>query len=83
MGQAPCLWMLVCRIFYASSACVYPEFRQTDTKVEGGGLKESDAWPAQVGGNPFARSKLQIGQASWKLSRCSVRCLIVELRSAN
>ena len=36
------------RFFYASSACIYPEFRQLNTEVEGGGLKESDAWPAQV-----------------------------------
>ena len=34
------------RVFYASSACIYPEHKQTDTEVEGGGLKESDAWPA-------------------------------------
>lgn len=34
-------------MFYASSACIYPEFRQMETEVEGGGLKESDAWPAQ------------------------------------
>lgn len=31
--------------FYASSACVYPEFKQTDTQNQG--LQESDAWPAQ------------------------------------
>jgi GDP-D-mannose 3',5'-epimerase len=37
----------VTRFFYASSACIYPEHKQLDTKVEGGGLKESDAWPAQ------------------------------------
>ncbi|GIL74086.1 hypothetical protein Vretimale_4953 [Volvox reticuliferus] len=35
------------RFFYASSACIYPEFKQLDTQVEGGGLKEADAWPAQ------------------------------------
>lgn len=33
------------RFFYASSACVYPEFRQEE--VENPGLKESDAWPAR------------------------------------
>ncbi|PSC72835.1 GDP-mannose 3,5-epimerase 2 [Micractinium conductrix] len=37
----------VTRFFYASSACIYPEHRQLDTELEGGGLKESDAWPAQ------------------------------------
>lgn len=31
------------RIFQASSACVYPDFKQQETKVS---LKESDAWPA-------------------------------------
>ncbi|PNH06094.1 GDP-mannose 3,5-epimerase 2 [Tetrabaena socialis] len=35
------------RLFYASSACIYPEFKQLDVTVEGGGLKEADAWPAQ------------------------------------
>jgi hypothetical protein len=34
--------------FYASSACIYPEGKQLDVKVEGGGLKEQDAWPAQA-----------------------------------
>ena len=38
-----------CRFFYASSACIYPENKQLDTEVEGGGLKEKDAWPAQAG----------------------------------
>jgi hypothetical protein len=37
-----------CRFFYASSACIYPEHKQLETEVEGGGLKEGDAWPAQV-----------------------------------
>lgn len=31
------------KFFYASSACVYPDFRQRETHVS---LKESDAWPA-------------------------------------
>lgn len=35
------------RFFYASSACIYPEGKQLETEVEGGGLKEDDAWPAQ------------------------------------
>lgn len=42
-----CCWFQPSRFFYASSACIYPEHKQLDTKVEGGGLKESDAWPAQ------------------------------------
>ena len=33
------------RYFYSSSACVYPEYRQTD--VDAVGLKEEDAYPAQ------------------------------------
>ena len=40
--------LLDCRFFYASSACIYPEGRQLETEVEGGGLKEEHAWPAQV-----------------------------------
>jgi len=35
----------VSRYFYTSSACVYPEYRQTETNVTP--LKESDAYPAQ------------------------------------
>lgn len=38
---------LVCfRFFYASSACIYPEFKQLETTNVS--LKESDAWPAEV-----------------------------------
>ncbi len=33
------------RYFYASSACVYPEYRQTDVAVTA--LREDDAYPAQ------------------------------------
>ncbi|KAA8548720.1 hypothetical protein F0562_000404 [Nyssa sinensis] len=32
------------RFFYASSACICPEFKQLETNVS---LKESDAWPAE------------------------------------
>ena len=32
------------RVWYASSACIYPEFKQLDAANPG--LKESDAWPA-------------------------------------
>ena len=40
------------RMFYASSACIYPEGKQvtthSDDQAAGGwGLKESDAWPAE------------------------------------
>ena len=35
-----------CRFFYASSACIYPEFKQLETTNVS--LKESDAWPAEV-----------------------------------
>lgn len=38
--------MGVKRFFYSSSACVYPEYLQTETDIEGGGLKEMSAWPA-------------------------------------
>jgi GDP-D-mannose 3',5'-epimerase len=33
------------RFFYSSSACVYPEYKQTDVNNEG--LREDTAWPAQ------------------------------------
>lgn len=33
------------RYFYASSACVYPEYRQTESDIAG--LREEDAYPAQ------------------------------------
>ena len=33
------------RYFYSSSACIYPEYRQTDTDVTA--LKEADAYPAE------------------------------------
>jgi GDP-D-mannose 3',5'-epimerase len=33
------------RMFYASSACIYPNYKQTDEANPG--LKESDAWPAE------------------------------------
>ncbi|HVB15060.1 MAG TPA: NAD-dependent epimerase/dehydratase family protein [Stellaceae bacterium] len=32
------------RFFFASSACVYPDYRQQDADIEG--LKEADAYPA-------------------------------------
>ena len=48
-----------CRFFYASSACIYPEGRQLNTEVEGGGLREDDAWPAQVKLVPFIPHLLQ------------------------
>jgi GDP-D-mannose 3',5'-epimerase len=34
------------KFFFASSACIYPEYKQTTTNLDKG-LKESDAWPAQ------------------------------------
>eukprot|EP00003_Mantamonas_plastica_P026900 TRINITY_DN5641_c0_g1_i2.p1 TRINITY_DN5641_c0_g1~~TRINITY_DN5641_c0_g1_i2.p1 ORF type:complete len:348 (+),score=135.61 TRINITY_DN5641_c0_g1_i2:291-1334(+) len=33
------------KFFYASSACIYPEYKQLDT--DNPGLKEDDAWPAE------------------------------------
>lgn len=39
------MYIFPCRFFYASSACIYPEFKQLETVVS---LKESDAWPAEV-----------------------------------
>lgn len=39
-------YLFLCRFFYASSACIYPEFKQLEVNVSS--LKESDAWPALV-----------------------------------
>lgn len=44
MAEA-CRRNFVSRLFYASSACVYPEYKQNVPENEG--LKEVDAWPAQ------------------------------------
>ena len=52
-----------CRFFYASSACIYPEFKQLNTEVEGGGLKEEDAWPAQVQAVALQRQQFPCGPA--------------------
>jgi len=36
------------RFWYASSACIYPEYKQLNENLDGAsGLKEEDAWPAQ------------------------------------
>ena len=36
------------RFWYASSACIYPEYKQLTEDLDGAsGLKEDDAWPAQ------------------------------------
>lgn len=40
-----CVFTRVLKVFYASSACVYPEHRQLETFNPG--LKEADAYPAQ------------------------------------
>ena len=40
------LFVMACRFFHASSACIYPEFKQLETTNVS--LKESDAWPAEV-----------------------------------
>jgi GDP-D-mannose 3', 5'-epimerase len=44
MAEA-CVVNKVKRIFYSSSACIYPEYKQMDTDVFP--LRESDAYPAQ------------------------------------
>ena len=54
------------RFFYASSACIYPEGKQLNTEVEGGGLKEADAWPAQPQ-DAYGLEKL----ASEEICRCA------------
>lgn len=39
-----CIDQKVSRIFFSSSACIYPTYRQTKTEIAG--LKEEDAYPA-------------------------------------
>jgi hypothetical protein len=46
VGFFVCFSLFFCRFFYASSACIYPEFKQLEVNVSS--LKESDAWPALV-----------------------------------
>jgi len=47
LKQVKKIGFFVCfRFFYASSACIYPEFKQLETTNVS--LKESDAWPAEV-----------------------------------
>ena len=70
------------RFFYASSACIYPEGKQLDTKVEGGGLKEQDAWPAQARSSrrlsdlPYLR-QLLFSFCLMRFKRCKCRVLLV------
>jgi hypothetical protein len=77
------------RFFYASSACIYPEHKQLETEVEGGGLKEGDAWPAQVCERvcPAAAAQYQhqqqlssFVQARW-LAGCRMRMHIASLQT--
>ena len=73
-AEAPCC---PCRFFYASSACIYPENKQLDTEIEGGGLKEKDAWPAQVSklGPPLLAAHL-LQPPPCLLSSVRLTCLI-------
>lgn len=65
-----------CRFFYASSACVYPEYRQLETTIEGGGLKEDTAWPAQV---CLLSCICSLRQVVHVLTRCSLRLFTAKL----
>ena len=66
------------RFFYASSACIYPEGKQLDVKVEGGGLKEQDAWPAQVSAAPHIATYPFDNTSSgcWQLGVCVDSCAV-------
>jgi hypothetical protein len=61
----------LCRFFYASSACIYPEYKQLDVKIEGGGLKEGDAWPAQVRAGGTCQRWVESAVQLWALPAMS------------
>ncbi|RZS24259.1 hypothetical protein BHM03_00057312 [Ensete ventricosum] len=83
------------RFFYASSACIYPEFKQLETNVS---LKESDAWPAEVScqnikhlgilqprnPNSFAACSLKMLMAwrSWQPKSCASTTTKISASSA-
>jgi len=49
------------RFFFSSSACVYPDYAQTDAECTA--LKETDAWPADVRSNAYGFEKLVAEEA--------------------
>jgi GDP-D-mannose 3',5'-epimerase len=53
----------VSRFFFSSSACVYPDFAQTQAGEFTPNLKESDAWPSDVRSNAYGFEKLAAEEA--------------------
>lgn len=49
------------KFFFASSACIYPDFKQTEVDVPA--LKESDAWPSDLRSNAYGLEKLVMEEA--------------------
>lgn len=50
------------KFFFASSACVYPDYRQEETHVPA--LKESDAYPSDLRSNAYGFEKLVMEEAT-------------------
>ncbi len=58
---------------------MYPEFKQLDTTVEGGGLKEADAWPAQVcerHSEEAVKAAVRPKYAVWRMLSCVAKCCV-------
>jgi len=51
------------RFFFSSSACVYPDYAQTQCGEFSPNLKESDAWPADIRSNAYGFEKLVMEEA--------------------
>jgi len=51
------------KFFFSSSACVYPDYAQTQCGEFSPNLKESDAWPADIRSNAYGFEKLVMEEA--------------------
>jgi len=51
------------RFFFSSSACVYPDYAQTQAGEFTPNLKEADAWPADIRSNAYGFEKLVMEEA--------------------
>ena len=49
------------KFFFASSACIYPDYRQLEVDVPA--LKEEDAWPSDLRSNAYGLEKLVMEEA--------------------
>jgi GDP-D-mannose 3',5'-epimerase len=61
---ASCVEFGVKKFFFSSSACVYPDYAQTQAGEFTPNLKESDAWPADIRSNAYGFEKLVTEEAT-------------------